>query len=263
MTTIIARSAESVHWYRAEDGAPQYTVKAKDGSDRATTLRDARKMNLVPSVTTVLKVASKPALEAWKLEQMMLACLTLERSPNESEKDFITRLVADSKETGKQAAERGTRIHESIEKWYSGNKDVEHVEHAKAFEETVFNHFGTHPFEEWKTEVAFASPLGYGGKIDLYCGISETAPLGIVLDAKTKDFAEGDKVEAYDEHLMQLAAYRHGLNLPHARCANVFVSRTVSGLVKVVEWSEADLAKGWEMFKSLLNYWKLKNEFGL
>ena len=37
MATIIARAAESVHWYRADDGAPQYTVKAKDGSDRPTT----------------------------------------------------------------------------------------------------------------------------------------------------------------------------------------------------------------------------------
>ena len=41
MTTIIARSAESVHWYR-QDGGPQYTVKAKDGNDRPTTIRDAR-----------------------------------------------------------------------------------------------------------------------------------------------------------------------------------------------------------------------------
>ena len=47
MSTIIARSAESVHWYK-QDGGPQYTVKAKDGSDRPTTLRDARKMDLVP-----------------------------------------------------------------------------------------------------------------------------------------------------------------------------------------------------------------------
>ena len=76
MTTIIARSAESVHWYQ-HNGAPQYTVKAKDGSDRPTTLRDARKLNLVPSVTTILKIAAKPGLEAWKLNQMLLAALTL------------------------------------------------------------------------------------------------------------------------------------------------------------------------------------------
>jgi len=263
MTTIIARSAESVHWYRAEDGAPQYTVKGKDGSDRPTTLRDARKMDLVPSVSTLLKVVAKPGLEMWKQEQMLLAALTLPRKPNESEKDFIVRVVADSKETGKQAMERGTRVHESIEKWYGGEKEVEHVEIAKAFEEKVFDHFGTHPFQEWQTEVSFASPLGYGGKVDLFCKPDQYAPLGIVLDAKTKEFGPDDKIDAYDEHLMQLAAYRHGLGLPHARCANVFASVTHKGLIKIVEWTEEDLRNGWEMFQCLLRFWKIKNQFGV
>jgi hypothetical protein len=262
MTTIIARSAESVHWYK-QDGGPMYTVKAKDGSDRPTTLRDARKFDLVPSVSTLLKVVAKPGLEVWKNEQMLLAALTLPRAQNETEKAFIARIVADSKETGKQAAERGTRVHESIEKWYGGNKEVAHVDIAKAFEEKVFDHFGTHPFQEWRTEISFASNLGYGGKVDLHCNPDETAPLGIVIDAKTKEFGPDDDVVAYDEMLLQLSAYRHGLGLPHARCANVFASVTHHGLIKVVEWSEADLRKGWEMFQCLLRFWKLKNDFGV
>ena len=263
MTTIIARASEGTHWYRAEDGAPQYTVKAKDGSDRPTTLRDARTMNLVPSVTTVLKVASKPGLEVWKNEQMLLAALTLPKKPHESEQEFIARIVADSKETAKKAAERGTRVHESIEAWYEGARmDIEHRDIAEAFEKKVFDHFGTHPFQEWKTETAFASNLGYGGKVDLYCLPDETAPLGIVIDAKTKEFGPDDKVEGYDEHMMQLAAYRHGLGIPHARCANVFASVSSPGLIKVVEWSEEDLRRGWEMFQHLLGYWKIKNNFG-
>ena len=259
MTTIIARSAESVHWYRAEDGAPQYTVKAKDGSDRPTTLRDARKMNLVPSVTTVLKTMAKPGLDVWKNEQLLLAAMTLPRKDSETEKEFIARIVADSKETGKQAAEKGTRIHESIERWYVGEKDVEHLETAKAFEITVSEHFKTHPNHKWQTETAFSSPLGFGGKVDLH----NTENVGIVVDAKTKDFGPDDKVDAYDEMLMQLAAYRHGLGIPHARCANVFASRTHPGLIKIVEWSEEDLSKGWEMFQCLLRFWKLKNNFGV
>lgn len=261
MSTIIARSAESVHWYR-QDGGPQYTVKAKDGSDRPTTLRDARKMDLVPSVTTVMKVAAKPGLEQWKLEQMLLASMTLTQQPGESEQAFISRIVADSKETGKQAAEKGTRIHESIESWFEGKKDVVHKDIAMAFEESIFTHFGTHPFQPWLTERSFSSTLGFGGKVDLYCVPDEHAPLGIVLDAKTKDFGPDDKVDAYDEHLMQLAAYRHGLGVPHARCANVFASRTHPGLVKVMEWPEEELVKGWEMFQCLLRFWKLKNNFG-
>jgi len=262
MTTIIARASEQTHWYR-QDGGPQYTVPAKDGSDRPTTLRDARKMDLVPSVTTILKVAAKPGLEQWKLEQMLLAAMTLPQLPDEPEKAYIARIVADSKETGKQAAELGTRIHESIESWFDGQKNVQHKEIALAFEETIFNHFKTHPFQKWLTERSFASPMGFGGKVDLYCEPDEHAPTGIVIDAKTKDFGPDDKLDAYDEHLLQLAAYRHGLGIPHARCANVFVSRSHNGLVKVVEWSEEDLVRGWEMFQCLVRYWKLKNNFGV
>ena len=262
MSTIIARSAESVHWYQ-QDGSPQYTVKAKDGSDRPTTLRDARIMNLVPSVTTVMKIIAKPGLDVWKNEQLLLAAMTLPRKPEETEKEFIARIIADSKETGKQAAEKGTRIHESIERWYSGDFNVEHAETAEAFETAVFEHFESPPFENWRTEIAFASPLGFGGKVDLHMEQNEYAPDGIVLDAKSKEFGPDDKVDGYDEHVMQLAAYRHGLGIPHARCANVFASRTHPGLIRIVEWSEEELAKGWEMFQCLLRFWKIKSNFGV
>ena len=56
LTTPAIRASESNHWY-TRDGVPQYTVEAKKGGQRNTTLRDARVMNLVPSVTTVLNVA--------------------------------------------------------------------------------------------------------------------------------------------------------------------------------------------------------------
>jgi len=257
MTTIIARSAESVHWY-GQDGSPQYTVKAKDGSDRPTTLRDARKFNLVPSVTTILKVSAKPALDMWKNEQLLLAALTLPKVDGETEKEFIARVVADSKETGKRAAEAGTRIHEEIESHFAGKKSTRGIK----VEESLFDHFKLDPFQPWLVERSFSSPLGFGGKVDLYCKPDKTAPYGLVADVKTKDFAPDDKVEAYDEHLMQLSAYRYGLAIPDARCANVFVSRTHEGLVKIVEWSEEDLKRGWEMFQHLLSYWILKNKFG-
>ena len=253
MTTLIVRNnpaQDAGHWYR-RDGAPQYTVPAKDGSARPTTLRDARKMDLVPSVTTIMKIAAKPGLEAWKLDQMLLAALTLPRREGEGEKDFINRISADSKQTGKQAAERGTRVHESIERWYKGDTDVEHPAIAKAFQEEVVKHFGD--IQDWQVEKSFASTQGYGGKIDLY------SKSGFVLDAKSKEFGPEDAVVGYDEHLMQLAAYRVGLGLPQARCANVFASVTHPGLIKIKEWTEEELVNGWIMFKCLLDFWQAKN----
>ena len=73
MSTVI-RASESNHWY-TRDGVPQYTVEAKKGGLRATTLRDARTMNLVPSVTTILGVAAQPALLAWMQQQVLMAAL--------------------------------------------------------------------------------------------------------------------------------------------------------------------------------------------
>ena len=54
-----------------------YTVPAKNGEPRATTLRDAKKMGLLPSVTTIMKAAASPGLEQWKMNQMMLAALRI------------------------------------------------------------------------------------------------------------------------------------------------------------------------------------------
>jgi len=95
MTTVIARASESQHWY-TQEGMPQYTVTAKNGTQRNTTLRDARTMKLVPSVSTIIGCAAKPGLEAWKLNQMMLACMTLPRASDESEESYIERVKHDN-----------------------------------------------------------------------------------------------------------------------------------------------------------------------
>ena len=250
MTTVIARASESQHWY-TQEGKPQYTVTAKNGTQRNTTLRDARTMNLVPSVTTILNVAAKPGLEAWKLNQMMLACMTLPRASDESEESYIERVKHDSKEQVKKASERGTTIHGALESFYEGIMLADFLDYQTGVSNAVDAHFGA---KNWLTERSFAKN-GFGGKCDLYTQDGD----GIVIDFKTKEFRDGDKVEGYDEHLMQLSAYRMGLDVPLARCANVFVSVTDPGLVKIVEWSQEDLERGWEMFDSLKNFWQLKH----
>ena len=252
---IVSRPSESLHWY-AKDGSPKYSVVGKNGSERSTTLRDARTLGLVPSVTTIIKCAASPGLEAWKLNQMMLAALTLPRVNGEPEEAFIQRVVSDSKEQARMAAERGTAVHAALESFYQGVMHAEYMEHQAAVDRAVMGVFGD---REWSTEKSFAHELGFGGKVDLHSKTGE----GVVIDFKTKEFTHSDKdsIRAYDEHCMQLAAYRVGLGVPQARCANVFVSVTEPGLVVVYEWLQEDLTRGWNMFQSLLTFWKLKNKF--
>jgi len=249
---MIVRASESQHWYDRE-GKPAYTVIAKNGEPRPTTLRDARKLNLVPSVTTILNVAAKPALEAWKLNQMMYACLTLPKVDGETEERFIERIVKDSKEQAKKAAERGTNIHGVIESFYEGVYLADFMEYQVGVDKAMQESFGD---PEWATEKSFCNELGFGGKVDLHSKSGQ----GIVVDFKTKEFTDPNTVDAYDEHAMQLAAYRVGLGIPNARCANVFISVTEPGLVKVVEWSEEKMTRAWKMFQALLTYWQVKND---
>jgi hypothetical protein len=254
MTTIVARAAESNHWY-AKDGKPAYSVMGANGKERSTTLRDARKMGLIPSVTTIIKSAASPGLEVWKLNQMMLAALTLPRVDNEPEEEFIARIQRDSKEHAKMAAERGTAVHTAVESMYSGVMHAEFADHQAGVYREIEKEFGV---TEFQPEKAFAHKLGFGGKLDLFTPNYQDR--GLVIDIKTKEFSDPSKVAGYDEHMMQLAAYREGVDLPNADCANVFVSVTVPGLVVINKWSQEDLARGWEMFSGLLTYWQAKNQ---
>jgi len=247
---IITRAEESGHWYQI-DGAPAYYITAKSGEQRSTTLRDARKLNLLPSVTTIIKCAASPGLEAWKLNQMLLAALTLPKIDGEPEESFVQRIVKDSKEHAKQAAERGSEIHAAIETFYEGIMLANMAEYQVGVAQSIEETFGRLDF---KSEKSFASKYGFGGKVDLHAE-------NVVIDLKTKEFTDPKDVQAYPDNAMQLAAYRVGLGMPNAVCANVFISVTEPGLVVIKKWSEEDLQKHWLMFFSLLNFWKLKNNY--
>ena len=246
------RASESQHWY-TRDGVPRYTVIGKNGKERNTTLRDARTENLVPSVTTILNVAAKPALTAWLMNQVLMAALTLPKLTDESDEDYCKRVMQDSKEQGKAAANEGTDIHAAIQGYYEGQVVRAHEQSVQGCVDRLQSHFGNKP---WIAERSFGHELGFGGKCDLFTNVGD----GIVVDVKSKEFSDPDKVDAYDEHLMQLAAYRVGLGVPKARCANVFVSRSVPGLAVVKELDAADIDRGWMMFTHLLSFWQLKNQ---
>ena len=251
MIATDARAAESTHWY-TRTGDPMYTVPSKkDGSQRPTTLRDARERNLVPSVTTILNIAAKPGLNVWLQEQAILAALTLPRYENELESVWLKRVVQDSKSQAREAADLGTEIHTAVQGFYEGRKASAFPIHVQTCTKAIEGHYGA---RNWVAERAFAHEMGFGGKVDLHSD-------GIVIDIKTKDFSDPSKVVPYDEHLMQLAAYRVGLGMPEARCANVFISRTNPDLAVVTEWAEEDLQRGWKMFTALLSFWQYKNQY--
>jgi hypothetical protein len=246
------KAQENGHWY-TKDGTPAYTTIGKTG-ERATTLRDARKLGLLPSVTTINGMLSKAGLDTWKQQQVLLAALTLPRQPDEPEADWLARVMQDSKATGREAAERGTAIHAVIEAYFDQVYMPEKPPYLYAVSKALQDAFGN---QLWLPEKSFGHPLGFGGKCDLMAKPVNGEGGGFIVDFKTKD-ANLDKVDVYFEHEMQLAAYREGLGVPNARCAIVFVNGTTNQ-VKLIEIEEQKLQNSWECFQHLLRVYQIKN----
>lgn len=260
----MVHAAESTHYYD-RSGNPAYEQPNKsNGGMRPTTVRDARIHKLVPSVTEILKAQDKWALNEWKVDQGILAALTLPRREDETEADWLARVKQDSRAEARDAADRGNDIHASIGRYYEAamNAWPEPAGHVPG--PNMYRHVkgavlcvrDAAPGVRWISERSFAHPIGYGGKSDL------SAP-GWVVDFKGKDFGPEDlpNLKTWDEHAQQLAAYAAGLNMPDARCAIVYFSRTTPGLSYFLEVPETDLRRGWQMFTALLAYWKAKNRY--
>jgi hypothetical protein len=237
---------ENGHWY-TKDGSPAYTTIGKTG-ERPTTLRDARKLGLLPSVTTINGMLSKAGLDTWKQQQVLLAALTLPRLDGEGEQEWLARVMQDSKATGREAAERGTAIHAIIEAYFDQVYMPEKPAYLDAIDKALRDAFGN---QLWLSERSFGHPLGFGGKCDLM------SKDGFIVDFKTKE-TDLDKVDVYFEHEMQLAAYREGLGMPTARSAIVFVNGKTNQ-VKLIEVSQEKLQSGWECFEHLLRVYQIKN----
>ncbi len=244
------------HWY-SRSGEPRYESIGANGLRRSTTLADARKSGYVPSVTTVLGVIDKAALTNWKVDQAILAALTLPRVDGEPEASLLSRIKADSGAQARAAAEEGNRIHDAIECHFRGLAYPDRYKpHVDGVRRELWKLFPE--VTDWVAERSFGHIAGFGGKVDLH-----SPSTGIVVDHKGKDFclADGEpKRFAYDQH-WQLAAYQNGLQLPRNVCANMFVSRTSPGDVVGHKWTVNKIDEGWRVFCAALELWKAMRNY--
>jgi len=260
---ITEHPSQAGHFYK-HNGSPAYTIIGSNGKERPTTLRDARKLGLVPSVTTILKESAKPGLDNWKIDQAILSALTLPRLNEEPEVAYLSRIKADAKEQAKKAAERGTLIHAYVQKGFEGKYepvrqtmiDLEE-ERLKFYESARRKLIEECSLCNWICEKSFATER-YGGKCDLHTD-------EYLIDIKTtdKDLAT---IKTWDEHAMQLAAYDYGLDwdvpLRHRKCGILYIHKDTAE--SRLLWIESkELEKGWKMFEALLSYYYAKTNLDI
>ena len=281
------------HWYDWQ-GQPHHTYINSKGDLSKTTLPIAKRENWVPSFSGICQVMAKPGLEKYKMMQMLYASLTLPQKPGESLDDYAQRVVADAEVHKEEAAATGTAIHAAIDKHMEDDLAEGHryFETAKAAVDAIVS-FHECDKGEIVSEFPFCHPMGWGGTCDQHSPLTD-APK--VSDVKTKDFDEFDvmancfkfagmkpmeiarelrgsnedlddvrkrvakslsKLKLYEQHYMQLAAYREGLGLDDAEGAIIFVSTKVPGLVLTVKAEQLELDRGWRLFSTLFEFWKV------
>jgi len=256
----MAHASESGHFYDAKTGEPVYQVPnlSKPGEMRPTTLRDARSTErpLVASVTTILSILEKPQLIKWKIKQAIMASLTMPRN-NMDEESWLDAIITDANQQSYDAMSLGTQVHAAIQSAYE-RKDypLEFREYVTSTMVAVSDKF---PYKTWICEKSFSHPLGYGGKVDNFAEDGT-----VVIDFKTTSL-NGKKLEkaGYDEHVIQLAAYRLGLGLENATLSNVYISTSVKGEVFVKVWTEEEARLATQQWLAILNLWKLLKNFNV
>jgi hypothetical protein len=246
------------HWYDKK-GNPQHFVQGKNGERRDATLRDARKHHWAPGFSGVTSVMAKPGLTAWFENQLLEAAW--EVAPPSTEDDaryqvWKTDVKTAARERSLKARDRGSEIHDAIEHFIKDEKwnYTEFGSYVENVDLAIQDAFSL-DLKGLEAETTFSSSLGYGGMID---GLRRSEPL--LLDWKTKDKEWTDKTKlVFDEHGMQLAAYRHGVGLESAVCANVFISP--SAKIKIHIWEEDELQRLFEKFKTCLTLWQQDRKY--
>jgi len=185
----------------------------------------------------------------------------------------VDRILADMDAESKIAREKGTAVHDVVEKYLLERKNKcvlgvdEHIfpstEVAK-LASTCLDAIDHEVEEIYGVEAVVGNPaLGYAGRLDLHCkmrGIGEA-----VVDFKTqkvkRDKKGVPKPTFYWEWGKQLAAYAHCDHSGYQgkSLVSIIIDTTEPGPVFIHQWP--DPVREWKMFCNLLEIWKDENEW--
>lgn len=256
-------SGGSAHYYTLDGQACHEVMKADKSGMRKTTLADARKLNLVPSVTTVIKILDKPALNRWKEEQVALAVLTTPRQPNEADDAFVHRVLHEEEQQeqeAKGARDLGKDIHDALDSYFSGQAVAEPME---VYVRPVIDALLAYG-QKASTEVILIGD-DYGGCSDMLQDCGEWWRLWDFKSAKTlPDPAKG----AWMEHQLQGAAYAQAFRSKLQRAGqvkpilvgNIYISTIEPGKFVVCEHDDWEAAYS-EGFAPLVRHWQYINRY--
>lgn len=262
-------SGDSCHWYD-KDGNPMHEVKSADGKKMVkTTLVQARKLNLYPSVTTCFKLLNKHGVNEWKLDTLLK--VVQEKGitgQGLTAYEFKSILMKHAEKEMNQGADEGTEIHKVIEKYFMEGETSDNAKHQHIAVQVrgiiaSLMEGKRHEVECEKNVVNIYE--GYAGCIDLLAISDSQVLLADIKTTSEKNYAKYLK-KPYIEWGQQLAAYFRTLTNEEYFFEKGFsivsiVACRDTGNVDIYRWSSEEIEKCWKMFKNLLGYYQELNNY--
>lgn len=261
-----------MHIYENIDNTiiPRHFTESKNGQSRSSTLRDFKKWrkdgrNVLPSVTTIMSILDKPGLLNWKIDQYLLTAWEYDQhEKNEYKKAFVEEYIDTIKlrtlDRLEAAPVAGNDFHKKMEDFYLNGNELSSMDHELVTDVhyAIKNKLGLSDRAIYSPEQYFFSKDGYAGCADLII-VDEGGTY--ILDYKTKQTAISFKPGkmAYEDHIIQLAAYRHGLAFTDAKCVNVFVCLEDHATDIVYHDMEDELDRALKMFMLQKELYYIKN----
>jgi hypothetical protein len=260
------------HWYTREGLPCHKQPNKKNGGDRDTTLHDAKRLSLLPSVTAITAIMANNGLDFYKKQAVAKAAYACPVSSFETEDEYISHVIKKADEPMQLAQDFGTLIHARLDSILGDNGSVAEGEMVMLPEgrevplasiiDPALDVIHELNLEFRSTERILTSRLGYAGTSDV---LAMKNGMPIIVDYKTKKTTEGEPIVPYPEQKMQIAAYWHAafpvwLDSPMGGC-NVFISSTEPGRVEAHWYESEELEHAWETFKACLALWKQSKKY--
>ena len=186
------------HWYY-KDGKPCTEVPKKSGGVKKPTIKEARELGLVPSVTTILKVIQNTGLEIWKTNQILEFAWKVKKEGNYL--DWVEQVRELASTESELASDTGTDIHEAITNWLQGKPYLDYYE---KWVDSFKGWWNAQEKDIVGCELYIPTTNGYGGRYDIILGDT-------LIDIKTQN-SKGKPLKTYRSWGRQLAAYGDVLN---------------------------------------------------
>jgi hypothetical protein len=238
----ITRTEQSSHWYHRDGTACHEVIAKTTGLPRPTNVADARKLNLVPSVTNILNMKAKPALNTWLQDNAIRAALATPQNPGEPEDQWHSRIAVESDRIGREAAEWGTLLHEQLEHLLTGGAFTatgEILDYVRGAETWLRENVET----TIQAEQSVVGDLGYAGRLDVHAMLKDGRRA--VIDFKSQKLVGKRAPSFYKEWSMQLAAYGDCLREPGEPLPvliSLIIPSDAPGPVFPKEWDNGEAA---------------------